>query len=82
MIRNKAVLFALISVVIAALIWFLLSMRSDSKHSCDDVTKITMPSDVGGVPDDIYTGDQAIQVCKEQGLNARGEGGFYRYEFK
>jgi hypothetical protein len=67
----------LTAVIILGVYW----VSHNSNHTCSKVKEVIMPSDVGGAPDDVVTGADAVNICKQQGLNAIGEGGRYIYKF-
>jgi hypothetical protein len=77
--KNSVFVVIIICVVAASSGLYFLSHKTN--HTCNNVKKVIIPSDVRSIPADVVTGQDAVNTCKQQGLDAMGEGGKYIYEF-
>lgn len=80
--KNRLIVgIVMATIIIASMLIFLLK-HTDSAKTCDSVKKATVPTDVGGMPNDIYTGQAAIDICKQLMPNPMTEGGRAIFEYR
>jgi uncharacterized protein YxeA len=78
---KKHKIIVLIAIMLAVVISTIYFVGRKTGRTCNDVKEVVMPSDESRAPNDVVSGQNAVNICKQQGLNARGEGGRYIYKF-
>ena len=69
-------------VVVSWTAYYFAFIHNANSTDCSKVTKATIPSDVVGQPNDIFTGAAAQDLCRQLHKNLQTEGGRVQFEFR